>query len=335
VIPAARFEGLLGTGQTGQTGPQFRESNGHVSIKTTSKNAFTGTLRLGIDKVAFRGEFIGGAAEIGNLARKSGGAPLTVKLEALPGIPVKVEGSVTVSNTQDQLPFVALPPAPYEKKTYTLALVPDGETGYGFATVVTDAKGTAKISGKLPDGSKITAATVISDGEADGAAGRMIAPVYAPQVGGQSLLTGELHVDKVEATEGPSVGDGGQNWGWARTDVLPFAIKGRSFAVSRGQSLLTGSGVSGSFQVLGAVVPPFSGTWTAANKVVFADRNYRLTFAAKTGWIKGSIANPKASYEGIMFSQALELRAGTQAVHGAGFHPTTSGGSLPVIVTAP
>lgn len=338
-VPQARFDGLVGTGSTAQSAADFLASNGIISVKTTTKGTFSGTLRLGADKIAFKGVFrTDGSAQINDLPLKNGqpAIDLNLLLEAGP----KISGRATLG-AGTELPLVALAPEAGTVAKYTVALVPKTSTayaGYGYATISTDSKGAAKITGKLADGSKIAASTMISDGAADGLPAEKLVPVFVVPFGKtQGLLTGEMQIDKPELSQGSSVDDGGQPWGWVRSNSSALAelgVRGRSFAVSKGLSIMTGTANEGGFDVSGALTSgPLTGTWPGSNKPAFADKNYKLAFSASGGAIKGSIKIPKITYEGVMFSAPITLSDGGTPVHGAGFRLTTDA-SLPVEITA-
>ena len=341
-MPQDRFEGLVGTGDTRQSAAEFLADNGLISIKTTTKGSFTGTLRLGADKIGFKGAFeAGGSAQVKDLPRKSGqpAVDLTMKLEAGP----KISGEV-IRNTAPDLPFVALAPEPGPARRYTIALVPtakDGYAGYGYATLSADSKGVARIAGKLADGSKIAASSVFSDGAGDGLpAERWLVPVFVSLGKSQGVLTGEIQVVKAEPPQGASVGDGKQLWGWVQpgsSALAELAIKGRSFSVIKGISILTDTIGGGNFLVSGALANrPLIGFWPGSNKPAFQDKNEKLAFSASRGSIKGTLKEPKTTYDGIMFSAPISLTDGASPVHGAGFRFDGSNASLPVeIIKAP
>jgi hypothetical protein len=341
-VPQDRFEGLVGTGDTGQSAAEFLADNGLISIKTTTKGSFTGTLRLGADKIGFKGAFeAGGSAQVKDLPRKSGlpAVDLTLQLAAGP----KISGEV-IRNAAPDLPFVALDPEPGASRKYTIALVPtatDGFAGYGYVTLSADSKGVARIAGKLADGSKIAVSSTISDGAGDGLpAESWLVPVLASLGKAQGVLTGEMQVEKVEPPQGSSVGDGGQLWGWVQpgsSALAELAVKGRSFSVTKETSILTGTTDGGNFLVSGALANrPLSGFWPGSNKPSFQDKNEKLAFSASSGSIKGTLKDSKTTYDGIMFSAPISLSDGASPVHGAGFRLDGSNASLPVeIIKAP
>ena len=294
---------------------------------------------LGADKVSFKGLFANsGSAQVNDLPRKSG-APsvdLDLQLEAGPSI----SGVVKFSDVT--LPFVALTPELGAASTvHTAAFVPlagAAYSGYGYITLSADSKGGAKIAGKLADGSKIAASSVISDGQFDGLPTQKLVPVFIPLGKAQGVLTGEVQIDKEDPSEGVSVDDGGQDWGWVKpgsSTVAKLAVKGRRLASARGISILTTTVEVGEFSVSGALPSgaALRGLWPGSNKPSFADKNFKLAFSAKSGAIKGSIKNPKTSYEGIMFSSPISLEPGAPAVNGAGFRLDGQGSSLPVRVS--
>ena len=341
-VPQERFDGLVGTGDSRQSAAEFLADNGLISIKTTTRGSFTGTLRLGADKTGFKGAFeASGSAQVKDLPRKSGqpAVDLTLQLGAGP----KISGEV-IRNTAPDLPFVALAPEPGSARKYTIALVPmanNGYAGYGYASLSTDSKGKTRLTGKLADGSKIAASSVISDGAGDGLpAERWLVPVFVSLDKAQGVLTGEMQVDKTEPPQGSSVGDGGQLWGWVQpgsSALAELAVKGRSFYVNKGISILTDTIGGGNFLVSGALAnSPLGGFWPGSNKPSFQDTNDKLAFSASSGPIKGTSKDPKTTYEGIMFSVPINLTDGAAPVHGAGFRLNGPNNSLPVeIMKAP
>jgi hypothetical protein len=366
-IPKAAFTGLVGTGDTTGVAPaKFLADNGIISINTRtsrSKGLFTGRLRLGSDQISFKGEFeADGTATTIPLRRRSVqpgvlGAFVIISLrveEAVGNVPPKITGTVLYADgptNQAALgDFVALTPLRDAANKYTMALVPQGDPafgGYGYTTATVARSGSVRLVGKLSDGTRLSLSTILSDGAPDGLAEDLVAPVFVRLYRGQGLLTGELLIDKVQPDQGASVDAGEQPWGWVKpgdeTLLEAVEVKGRAFAVTRGVSVFTGSADPGQFQVTGVVtaeddtIVSFPGTWPSNNKPTFTDRRtYRLSFAGGTGVFRGSVNNPKAAYEGVMFDKPIVLVEGQPAVHGAGFSligGRTKTASAPVEIT--
>lgn len=349
VVPRASFLGLVGTGVAAGPAADFVTDNGLISFKTftrSNKGRFTGSLRLGVDRIRFKGEFDEtGTATVPNLVRKKSKLPnvaITLNLTIINDLP-KISGSVV--SEEQTLDFVALSPkSGLLKQTYTMALMADNSpyAGYGFATLKAKSNGSVRLTGKLPNGSRLTSSTILSDGTPDGLPADDVVPVYVAngiRVDGgiitdsagnpASLLTGELLVAKSESASGISVDNGAQTWGWVRRSspsssqvvLEEVEVKGRSFALTRGVSLLSDSDVAGPFRVTGLPdIAPIAGSWPASNKPSLEDkRTYRLRFTASTGALRGFVKNPKTTYEGVMFGDAIELIDGQGPVFGAGF----------------
>lgn len=342
-VPKANFMGLVGTGITQVGANAFLAENGLISVKTTTSGLFTGTLGLGRDRVSFKGNFENGRATTPKLVRKSGQPAVTLSLW-LTADPPKISGEVAIDGSSTKLPYLALEPLAGSVAKYTLALVPRVDApayaGYGFATVTIGAKGTAKLAGKLPDGTKITATTILSNWAPDSALPPdRIAPIFLPLYRASGVLSGELRIENTETAEGILVDDGEHAWGWVKPGspaiIEALRVRGTSFAVTRGTSVLTGTAAGGEFNVSGATSERFSGTWPGSKKPAFTDKNYRLSFSANAGTFKGSVKEPKIVYEGVMFSKPILLRSGVNPVHGAGFRLEGATASKPIEILTP
>lgn len=344
-MPRATFVGLVGTGDTEVDADSFLTSNGLISIKTRTRGSIlTGTLRLGTDRIPFKGKFASdGSATMGPLMRKKSGLPavtINLRLAVASSVPSKITGAVSEEGGAPW-EFVALTPVDSERARYTIALLPQESSdyaGYGFATITITAKGSARMTGNLPEGSRFTATTSVGDGLPDGAPEDKIAPVFVPLYRTKGLLTGELHIDKIEPVQGSSVDDGQQPWGWVKPGspalLEPLSVKGRSFAVTRGVSLLTGTNAGGFFVILGADDEPIIGSWPVNNKPAFVETNYRLRFRPGSGVVRGLIKTPKTTYEGIMFSAPITLLVGAPPVHGAGYKLDGAAASSKITILA-
>lgn len=340
MVPQSRFEGLVGTGDTGQSTAEFLAGNGLISVRTTTKRSFSGTLRLGQDRISLKGSFAAdGSAQLKDLKRKSGAPEIDLDLQLESG--PKIDGAANIVGSGQVLPFVALVPTSYPATKYTAAVVSKADAayaGHGYVILSTDSKGAARIAGKLADGSKITASSVISDGAGEGLAAEKLVPVFIPLGKAQGALSGEMQIDKEEPTQGSSIDDGGQAWGWVKpgsSAPAELSIKGRSFALTKGVSILTNTPNGGGFLVLGVQAgAPLAGMWTGSNKPLFDNANDKLAFSTANGSVKGTIKDPKTAFEGVMFAMPISLTGGAPAVHGAGFRLEGPAASRPTEIRA-
>lgn len=344
------YTGLVGNGQVGSGSAAdraaFSAGNGFVTLTVRANRAFTGSLRLEGKAIPIRGMFDAfGQAVV--TAKRKGQPDLTVAME----FPNQTMLTGMAAAGGPALPFIALPSShtgkkgdthPLAKTRYSILLPsPDPALGHGYATTVFDAKGVAKTTGKLADGTRLTCSAATSDpGD-----GFWLAPCYAPiHVGAQGMLWGEIRVPKADSNT--IAGDLGwlrpENQKLFQTALLEVieAVGARYMAPPKGISLLSGSATSADFSIIvdpaenaGTSFSP-AGTWPMTNKPIVLPNQVpvtKITFTATTGLFKGSfvrvVAGKKVntSYEGVVFSSPLTPPNADTPLRGGGFF--SSGGA--------
>ena len=147
-------------------------SSGFVTVKVTSRGAYSGKLQNGGKSYSFRGT-LDGQGQISSTINRGNGSALTLNMRLGAGTEAdqifgtvsdgtwtaKLDGDRAVYNKKSN-------PSPNAGK-YTLALPsPDGDAtmpvGDGYGTVTVDAGGVARFTGSLPDGSKVSQSVALS-----------------------------------------------------------------------------------------------------------------------------------------------------------------------------
>ena len=236
--------------------------------------------------------------------------------------------------------------SPLNGKTMNAVLeyVADGQAlplGTGFAQFKFDKKGSARLAGRLPDGSTLTATL---RGIQAGLTGEVTLPVYLVWKGKvMSTLIGELTAKEVPATQTPDL-TGDLEWGKPADPKRIFLPSGFHCTLSATGTLwtepknlnaLTGLAEEVDFHllldrdsnILASAVDQ-AGHWPATNKPVLAAPLTGLQFTAtqKTGAFSGKVilpsqggAKPKsATFQGLLLGVPLEELDGT-FLCGAGF----------------
>ena len=340
------YTGLVGEGLVGAGGTPdrtaFFEGNGFLSITVRDDRSFTGSLRLEGKSLPLKSPLDAfGQAVV--TAKRTGRPDVTVALGFASGN--RITGMV--SSGGSLMPFIALT-APFSGKAgnvhplsahrYTVALPsPGAELGHGYATMTVDAKGIAKMAGKLADGTKFTAAPMSTDA----GDGNWLLPCYAPVYSGATgMIWGEILIPKVPESGSPAVtGD----IGWLRPENAKLAqaaflkvvepIGGRYIPPLKGISLLSGNATAANFLLTvdpaSHSVQTFSptGLWSLSNKPTITQTPVpvKLSYTSASGLIKGSFSRMvggktvSTPYEAVVFSSPLALPGGADELRGAGF----------------
>jgi hypothetical protein len=238
-------------------------------------------------------------------------------------------------------------------RTYTLVIPPpDGVlAGHGFATLTTQANGSAVVTGRLATGDAISA----SAGFVDAGDGNWVLPIYST---GNSTLTGEIVIPKVLTTGALEVG-GTMEWlrrPAASSSALSSGflkrsnISGSRYSIVAGSSLISGNSTTANFtltidrqkRALASTLTQ-KGIWPANNTPSFVQpvsSGLVITFSSATGNFTGSFnrtvngsAVPTA-FQGTMFGKPVSTGNGRPLLRGAGYF-ISGNKSVPVEITLP
>jgi len=187
---AATYHGLFYE----DTGIRFLRS-GFFTATTTTRGTYSGTLHLGKNRYALRGQFDSGGRATNTIPRK-GDTTLTVRLQAggdsLTG--TVGDGTWLAVIEADRAGFDArLNPAPFAGQ-YTL-VVPGqpgagSPAGHGYGTATVDAAGKVKFSGSLADGTKLSQSVAATTDRQW--------PLFATLYSGQGQILGWLTFESIE-----------------------------------------------------------------------------------------------------------------------------------------
>jgi len=358
--PNCIFNGIVGDASTGNGNATemdaFFRGHGFLSLAVKAEGAFSGNLRLEGASLPFKGSF-----------SQSGNATVTVKRPNKYFLDTRIQidfvaaadrSKITCTMVFDgkTLQTEILPSAftgakgnthPLTRNRYTVILpIPDGANeaeGYGYATILVDPNGTAKIAGILFDGASFTTASgVIDDGNGD-----WIVPVHVPlykSSGG--ILWGELVLPKVEQSDAPDV-SGSLDW-LRPANINPPAFPkgfldiitpvGTRYSLSKEISFLSRESRPGNFN-LHFYSTVQSGTWPASNKPLLdkpTPGGMSMTFNPATGIFQGVFnsalkGNPvPVPYKGVVFSKSITV--GAEPIRGGGFYPVGTS-SAPLLLT--
>jgi hypothetical protein len=224
---------------------------------------------------------------------------------------------------------------PLSGKHYTVIVPsPDASLGHGYATLAVNAKGTAKLVGKLADGTAITSTSLVGD---DGGSNWVI-PVHVFLYKSLGVVTGELQLPKPEPVGSAAVLGTLQ---WVRpADPKAKTYKNGFFFPSnagglawtalskKGPALIPGGGFT-----LNVNTQSFQGTWSATNVPALLPKPSLISLTAASGLLKGNAVTlvnkkaVKAPFEGVILASPLTLTtsSGNITVQGAGFSPGATG----------
>ncbi len=324
-IPLGVFNGLFV-----DTNQVTAASAGSVSAKTGPGRLYTGSLRIGLAKLAFKGSFDGEGRSSVAIPR-TGLSALTLDLGLDGGsLTGRVSDGVWTSPLRADLAVFhsATNPATALAGLYT-ALLPgadenaDAPLGDGVATIKVDSGGVLSLAGSLADGSKLVQKTPVSPtGEW---------PLYAPLYQGGGMVIGWLRVRPTNDIDF----DGVSHWlrpagptpkvhtnGFLlRSDVI-----GSSF-VSPGTNRLLSAATANLIFTGGNLAAPFTNVLAlgASAKVTNTSPNkLTLTFNSKSGLI-GGVATDRSSNKPIKYQAVLLQR---QQIAGGSFLGTNEVGRV-------
>ncbi len=323
-IPAGLFNGLFF-----DPNEVAAVSAGSVSAKTGPGRLYTGSLRLGLAKLPFKGSFDGEGRSAVTISRP-GLSPLSLDLGLSGGsLTGRVSNGVWTSPLRADLAVfnAANNPATALAGLYT-ALVPGADengapSGDGVATIKVDAGGVLSLAGVLADGSKVIQKTPVS------AAGEW--PLYAPLYQGGGAVLGWLRVRPTNDIDF----DGVSHWlrpagptpkvhtnGFLlRSDVIGslFVSPGtnRLLSTAAANLIFSGGNLAAPFTNVLALGPSAKVTNTSPNKLT-------LTFNSKSGLIAGVVTDP-ASNKPLKYQAVLLQR---QQLAGGSFPGTNEVGRV-------
>ncbi len=165
-------------------------TTGALLAKITSGGAFTGALFFSGHRFALRGKFNSQGDVVLTIPRGGGKAPLILALHIdTTGVDQRITGSITDGTVSLSLDATR-GPATATPAQYNVRIAPAADTatprGYGYLMVTVTAKGLARVTGALADGTPITAASYLTNNAV---------PLYVPLVSGAGSLAGTLTVD--------------------------------------------------------------------------------------------------------------------------------------------
>ena len=283
---------------------------GGITITTTDRGTFTGSLIFLGKKVAFTGQFnLSGTAAGFVLLAPTSPAVLTLDLLGGPGVTGSISNGTTVAVIRaDRAGFSPSQPAPYAGK-YTMIVPGTAGAGDGYAAVTVDPIGRVKVAGKLADGTAFTqSAAMASDGSW---------PFFVSLYKGGGMAWGWLSFTNREQTDVDGL------LTWVRPGPAPSTasnmvvtasgVQGSRYTASPGRVLNFSDGLltlSG-----GGLAQPFPAaiTLTANNQVLdntaLNGTGIRLRTVLKTttGIFTGSLTPPAFShvtrFEGAVFQK--------------------------------
>jgi hypothetical protein len=359
---AGLYNGLVGTGEIG-TGSSldmqsFPVKNGFVAFNLTASGLVSGNLSIEGQTSAFTGNFSSNKTVSVSVVRANKtAAPATLQLiAALPG---EISGNMTVSG--NKLPFRALRAAytanasahALGNRTYTLVIPPpDGVlAGHGFATLITQANGSALVNGRLATGDAISA----SAGFVDAGDGNWVMPVYST---GNGIFTGEIVIPKTPTINSAELLG---SFEWLRpvnaaSPLFPAGFLGRTnvagtrYSISTGNSLLSGNRTATGFTLnidpQRALLPTAiaqKGTWPSNNAPAFVQpisSGLQMTFNSANGSVQGVFnrtingAQVPTQFQGAMFGKPVSTGKGQTLLRGAGYF-ISGNQTVPVEITLP
>ena len=336
----------MGSGDTGTGSASdqtlYMAGNGGVVFTLNPLGTFSGTLFFEGSKRPFKGIFNSEGEGIVGIER-SGLSPLILSIKTDGPAPGRVTGQLT--NGARALGFVADPSVrigdthPFAGNRYTILFpAPDISHGHGYAVMTIAADGTAKIVGKLADGTKLT----VSPRAVDPGGSNWLLPVHALLYSkATGMLRGEVSLPKVAPANAPDLA---AELGWLRPAdpkklqtafLKPLASLGeRYIAPAKGVSFLSGSEAESGFSL---VVDPDgqfvtqTGTWPGSNKPLLTNpvaSGLKISYTSASGIVKGSFNRPSGTkavstkYEGIVFSKPLTPPGSISTIRGGGFFST-------------
>jgi hypothetical protein len=280
-------------------------SAGTLSLRVTTRGAYSGQVLIGRSKYKFTGQF-DLQNRTTNVLIGKGPGPLTLTLEALQsGGNRLISGQLTdgkwVAAVQaDRATFNSkVKPAPFAG-SYTLALPGRDDSagepsGYSYGSIQVDTSGRIKFVGLLADGTKISQGAQVSD------AGTW--PLCAPLFSGAGTMISWIQFTNREKWIRPPSSKSRYYSGGFTTVTEAF---GSRYVAPLGTNILNLSEANLEFEG-GNLGPGFSNRILVGlgNKVANMSTNaLSLKFSTKTGTFKGKVADP-SNGRGYVFSGAV------------------------------
>jgi hypothetical protein len=186
---AGAYEGLFY-----DTNDVAQQSSGSCKVNVTSKGSFTARLQVGLQSLAYSGQFTSDGQSFNTIAR-AGAAPLSVWLQLgliTGGITGQVSGSNWTAELKAATVTGAASNAAPQAGKYTLVIPGASNSttqpaGDGFGSVTVSGTGNVSFSGILADGTSMTSAAMIT--------GQGLWPFYAPLYAGRGSVIGWLAFD--------------------------------------------------------------------------------------------------------------------------------------------
>jgi len=282
------------------------QSSGFFTANVTSKGGFTAKLLLGGKTYAFVKPSFDGSGHYSNSVAGKGLTPLTVDLQLVNNdeITGEVSGNGwTAQLLADRAAFnsKSAPPSDWVGKgTLLLSTETNSSTALGdiFGSVTVTKSGEVQWSGTLPDGSKVTQKSALSQ---DG-----VWPLYAAPYGGSGSLMGWMQFTNSDSDiEGSAVlvvpaGKGGLYPGGVTNDLeaAGSSVTGSIGALAHSSVALSGGSLLSSL---------------TNNVMIFGksgqNGTLQLSVNAKTGLFTGSMVDPNSSQK-LSFQGALLEKSG-------------------------
>lgn len=324
------------------------EGSGYLKITLTSSGGFTGILRYSGLLFSLRGTFDTTGAYSVQLRNKIEGVPHTWNLRLQ--LDLAAEGNQLTGTIDDgevssvvsagRTRFVAATFPAGEEGKYTVLLRPgesgEGPTGIGYGLLVVNKAGTAKLTGKLPEGTALSfSSTVKPDGTV---------PVYLPYAPQKNARAGSLF-GLITFRDVPGVSDCDAALRWFRPEIGedpgfsgdPILEGARYLAPAKNQRALALADTvrNGLVDVAGTFGHEI--TLTKANKVLVEDpseENLALSFNAATGMLTGSFREPHPDKENVWLKRFVYGALLQKQKKAGGYFLNPDGGGA-VMITPP
>ena len=354
---AGTYNGLFLPEEDVENASDFLEQTGFASLLLNSKGAFSGTLFHKGVRFAIRGQFDFDGETLVTIKRGDGS-------DLVMSLALDFDQKQLHAQLGDDLFLQAGCSAysgrgsglhPLAKTRYTAVLpssIANSSMGYGFVLLQVDAKGRAKLTGKLADGTPL-AASVYLGPSAGGDSWKL--PVFLSLYPGAiGLLAGEAEIsgEQLKSLEG--------GLGWYRPPDVPkssllpegyfgelVVLGGRYEKPAKGEYYLQGDAYGGFYlDVMGGSTYPQKerkqGYWDFKNSPrLFAPRSsgWSFKYIAPTGLLRGTVPETvdgktrALKFEGVVVPRIDVLTLSVrEVVRGAGFFTTKAeSGSIEVI----
>jgi hypothetical protein len=335
------FETVAGTYQALLPGG----SRPMLTVQLTAKGALSGRLVLNGLTYPFSGQLASdGTAVIRSDLRNQPSVSLVLRSDSSSRM---ISGNYSLGQ-QSPVEFTLLPPAyvgkgsdvsPLSKKTANALLVSESDgtnpLGHGYFRATFDAKGGARVAGKMPDGRRLTG---YAPALGTGVAGKTTLTLSVVWKGkALATLIGDLEV-RENAGESAPLLEGAVEWNAPadpKRKVLPeaiqadFTVVGNLWATVAGRNPLTSTGESVNFtfqadsgaNILGSALSAVGAWGTAAQPAISGlPAGTKWKYAPKTGIFTGQIPGSpgRLVLEGLLVPRS-ELTVDGNLLFGGGF----------------